>query len=201
MSLKDDFQPGICLDSNGEQYIRTKSQKNILYIFQLDWYLTPLYSLVCMVVGVFDIRIIRLESTIAIVIVVVSISLIFSSFVNALYAMPDHSTGNATTQPLAKDNGTTSNTPSVLRLSSVPSNNGTLSKSEPSTNTKDNTNAATGSNSGTFDTHHGTSVSTGSTTGSTTGNHHKDNSNSHDLAQKIINKIKQKLKVGDVPFP
>ena len=155
--------------------------------------------------GVFDIRIIRLESTIAIVIVVVSISLIFSSYVNALYAMPVHSNGNATTQPLTKDNSTTSNTPSVLRLSSVPSNNGTLSKSDSSTNTKDNTNAATGSNSGTFDTHHGTSVSTGSstgsTTGSTTGNHHKDNSNSHDLAQKIINKIKQKLKVGDVPFP
>jgi len=148
-------------------------------------------------VGVFDIRIIRLESTIAIVIVVVSISLIFSSYVNALYAMPVHSNGNATTQPLTKDNSTTSNTPSVLRLSSVPSNNGTLSKSESSTNTKDNTNAATGSNSGTFDTHHGTSVSTGSTTG----DHHRDNTNSHDLAQKIINKIKQKLKVGDVPFP
>ena len=147
--------------------------------------------------GVFDIRIIRLESTIAIVIVVVSISLIFSSYVNALYAMPVHSNGNATTQPLTKDNSTTSNTPSVLRLSSVPSNNGTLSKSESSTNTKDNTNAATGSNSGTFDTHHGTSVSTGSTTG----DHHRDNTNSHDLAQKIINKIKQKLKVGDVPFP
>ena len=147
--------------------------------------------------GVFDIRIIRLESTIAIVIVVVSISLIFSSYVNALYAMPVHSNGNATTQPLTKDNSTTSNTPSVLRLSTVPSNNGTLSKSESSTNTKDNTNAATGSNSGTFDTHHGTSVSTGSTTG----DHHKDNTNSHDLAQKIINKIKQKLKVGDVRFP
>ena len=147
--------------------------------------------------GVFEIRINGLESTIAIMIVVVSISLIFSLCVNALYGMPDHSTGNATTQPLTKDNSTTSNTPSVLRLSSVPSNNGTLSKSESSTNTKDNTNAATGSNSGTFDTHHGTSVSTGSTTG----DHHKDNTNSHDLAQKIINKIKQKLKVGDVPFP
>ena len=110
--------------------------------------------------------------------------------------MPVHSNGNATTQPLTKDNSTTSNTPSVLRLSSVPSNNGTLSKSDSSTNTKDNTNAATGSTSGTLDTHHGTSVSTGST-----GDHHRDNTNSHDLAQKIINKIKQKLKVGDVPFP
>ena len=147
--------------------------------------------------GVFDIRISRLESTIAILIVVVSISLNFSSYVNALYAMPIQSNGNATLQPLTKDNSTTSNTPSVLRFSSVPSNNGTLSNSESSTNTKDNTNAATGSNSGTLDTHHGTSLSTGSSAG----DHHKDNTNSHDLALKIINKIKQKLKVGDVPFP
>jgi len=138
-------------------------------------------------------------------IVVVSISLIFSLCVNALYGMPDHSTGNATTQLLTKDNSTTSNTPSVLRLSPVPSNNGTLSTSEPSTNTKDNTNTLTASNSGTVQTHQGTSVgTTGSTTGSTTtssSDHHKDNAHSHDLAQKIKNKIKQKLKVGDVPFP
>jgi len=73
-------------------------------------------------------------------------------------------------------------------------NNGTSSTSEPSINNKADTNSATGSNSGTAHTHHGTS------TGST-GNHHNDNTKSHDLAQKIINKIKQKFKVGDVPFP
>ena len=141
----------------------------------------------------FDIRLRRLESTVAIMILLVSISWIFSLHVNALYAMPDHSTVNATSQPLTKDNSTTSSAPSVLHLSSVSSNNGTSSTSGPSTNNKADTNSATGSNSGTTHTHHGTSTSTS--------NHHNDNSKSNDLAQKIINKIKQKFKVGDVPFP
>lgn len=149
--------------------------------------------------GVFEIRINGLGSTIASMIVVASIGLIFSSCVNALYGMPDHGTSNSTTP--SKDNSTISNTPSVLRLSPVQSNNGTLSTSGPSSNTKDNTNTLTASNSGTVHTHQGTNVaSTGSTTGSSS-DHHKDNANSHDLAQKIINKIKQNLKVGDVPFP
>jgi len=175
--------------------IRTKSQKYILDIFQLDWYLTPLYSFVIRLLWrVFDIIILRLESTVAIMILLVSISWIFSLHVNALYATPDHSTGNATSQPLTNDNSTTSSAPSVLHLSSVPSNNGTSSTSEPSTNNKADTNSATGSNSGTAHTHHGTSTSS-------TNNHDNDNTKSHDLAQKIINKIKQKIKVGDVPFP
>lgn len=138
-------------------------------------------------------RLRRLESTVAIMILLVSISWIFSLHVNALYAMPDHSTVNATSQPLTKDNSTTSSAPSVLHLSSVSSNNGTSSTSGPSTNNKADTNSATGSNSGTTHTHHGTSTSTS--------NHHNDNTKSNDLAQKIINKIKQKFKVGDVPFP
>lgn len=151
--------------------------------------------------GVFEIRIISFESRIVIVIAIILLGFIFSSFVNALYAFPNHSTSNATTTPLTKDNSTTSNTPSVLHMSSVPSNNGTLSTSEPSTNTKDKSNAATGSNSEMFHTHHGTSIgTTGSSTGSSTGSNDY-NTNSHDLAHKIINKIKQKLKVGDVPFP
>jgi hypothetical protein len=127
------------------------------------------------------------------VIAIILLGFIFSSYVNALYAFPNHSTSNSTT---TKDNSTTSNTPSVLHMSSVPSNNGTLT-SEPSTNTKDKSNAATGSNSEMFHTHHGTSIGT---TGSSTGSGDQ-NTNSHDLAHKIINKIKQKLKVGDVPFP
>ena len=133
-----------------------------------------------------------------IVIAIILLGFIFSSYVNALYAFPNHGTSNATTTPLlTKDNSTTSNTPSVLHMSSVPSNNGTLSTSEPSTNAKDKSNAATGSNSEMFHTHHGTSVGTiGSSTGSS-----DHNTNSHDLAHKIINKIKQKVKVGDVPFP
>jgi hypothetical protein len=141
-------------------------------------------------------RLRRLESTVAIMILLVSISWIFSLHVNALYAMPDHSTVNATSQPLTNDNSTTSSAPSVLHLSSVPSNNVTSSTSEPSTNNKADTNSATGSNSGTTHTHHGPSTSSTSTS-----NHHNDNTKSNDLAQKIINKIKQKFKVGDVPFP
>jgi hypothetical protein len=149
---------------------------------------------------------------VAIMILLVSISWIFSLH-NALYAMPDHSTGNATSQPLTKDSTTTSSAPSVLHLSSVPSNNGTSSTSEPSTNNKADTNSATSStsepstnnkadtnsaissNSGTAHTHHGSSTS------STSNHHHNDNTKSSDLAHKIINKIKQKFKVGDVPFP
>ena len=142
-------------------------------------------------------RLRRLESTVAIMILLVSISWIFSLHVNALYAMPDHSTVNATSQPLTKDNSTTSSAPSVLHLSSISSNNGTSSTSEPSTNNKADTNSATGSNSGTTHTHHGTSTSTSTSTS----NYHNDNTKSNDLAQKIINKIKQKFKVGDVPFP
>ena len=67
--------------------------------------------------------------------------------------------GNATSQPLTNDNSTTSSVPSVLHLSSVPSNNGTSSTSEPSTNNKADANSATGSNSGTAHTHHGTGTS------------------------------------------
>jgi hypothetical protein len=140
-------------------------------------------------------------------ILLVSISWIFSLHVNALYAMPDHSTVNATSQPLTKDNSTTSSAPSVLHLSSVSSNNGTSSTSGPSTNNQADTNSATGSNSGTTHTHRGTNTSTSTSTSSSTSstsstsNHHNDNTKSNDLAQKIINKIKQKFKVGDVPFP
>ena len=120
--------------------------------------------------------------------------------------MPDHITGNATIQPPNKDNSTISNTPSVLRLSPVPLNNANNndnsvslpSTSEPSTNNKGDTNVAThdtSSNSDTHRTQHSTS------TDSSNSNHHKDNNNSYDSSQKIINKIKQKLKVGDIPFP
>src|SRR4029077_19410648 len=147
--------------------IRTKYQKYILDNFQLDWYLTPLYSFVIRLLWrVFDIRILRLESTVAIMILLVSISWIFSLHVNALYATPDHSTVNATSQPLTNDNSTTSSVPSVLHLSSVPSNNGTSSTSYPSTNNKADTNSAIGSNSGTAHTHHGTSTSSTSSTSS-----------------------------------
>ncbi|HET7147280.1 MAG TPA: hypothetical protein VFI73_02165 [Candidatus Nitrosopolaris sp.] len=108
--------------------------------------------------------------------------------------MPDQGIGNATSQTLTKDNATTASAPSVLHLSSVPSNNATSSTSEPSPHNNADTNSATGSNSGTSHTHHSTSTSS-------TNTHHNDNTKSHDLAKQIINKIKQKFKVGDVPFP
>jgi len=157
-------------------------------------------------VGVFNITFTRLKLTDAIMIILLSISSIFSLHVNTLYAMPVNGTGNATTQPPNKDNGTTSNTPSVLRLSPVPLKNANINNNsvslpppaEPSTNNKGDTNAAThdtGSNSGTHRTQHSTSFDNSNS------NHHKDNNNSYDPAQKIINKIKEKLKVGDIPFP
>jgi hypothetical protein len=44
-------------------------------------------------------------------------------------------------------------------------------------------------------THHNNEMNSGSSA------HHEDSSNSISLAQKIIKKIKQKFKAGDVPFP
>ena len=132
-------------------------------------------------------------------IILVSIISIFSLHVNTLYAVPDNGTGNTTTQPLTEDNNSTSNTPSVLHLSplnNTNTNNNALSTatSESSNGNNANSNAFThdtSSNSAAHHTHYGTSR-----------NQHKDNSNnSHDLTNKIINKSKQKLKVGDIPFP
>ena len=119
--------------------------------------------------------------------------------------MPDHSSRNATTQPLTEDNSS-SNTRSVLHLFTVPLANDTNSKNNslfpPSTpgpsNIKPTSNAAnydTSSNSGTHHIHRGNIVT------SSSDNHHKDKNNSHDLGQKITKDVRQKLKVGDIPFP
>ncbi|MGB6591123.1 MAG: hypothetical protein WBE68_06415 [Candidatus Nitrosopolaris sp.] len=114
----------------------------------------------------------------------------------------DTSLSNSTTQTLTEDNNNTSNTPSVIRLSplillnNTNTNNNTLSTatSESSNGNNSNSNAFThdtSSNSVTNHAHYGTGR-----------NQYKDNSNnSHDLTNKIINKSKQKLKVGDIPFP
>ena len=136
-----------------------------------------------------------------IIIILVSISSIFSLHVSTLYAVPNNDTSNSTTQTLAEDNNSTSNTPSVLRLSplillnNTNTNNNTLSTatSESSNGNNSNSNAFTHdtSNSVTNHAHYDTGR-----------NQYKDNSNnSHDLTNKIINKSKQKLKVGDIPFP
>jgi hypothetical protein len=131
-------------------------------------------------------------SNVPIILVLLSFSWIFSLRVDFLYAMSDLNAVNTTTQPLTNDSSTTSSVPSVLHLSPVPVNNGTTT-SQPSTNNKADTNVDT----------HDTGSNSLDTSGSTmsTSNHHKDNTNSHDLAHKIINNIRQKFKVGDVPFP
>jgi len=139
-----------------------------------------------------------------IMIILVSTSPIFSFHPNTLYAAPANATrsDNATTQTIAKDNNNTSTTPSVILLSPVPLNrtnvdNNTLSSttSESSNGNNANPNAPihdTGSNRGTHHTHDGASSI----------NQHKNSSNkSHDVVHKILNKIKHKLKVGDIPFP
>ena len=120
--------------------------------------------------------------------------------------MPDHSSRNATTQPLTEDNSS-SDTPSVLHLVTVPLNNDTNNKNNspfpPSTpgpsSIKPASNAAnydTSSNSETHHIHRGNIATT-----SSSDNHHKDKNNSHDLGQKITKEVRQKLKVGDIPFP
>ena len=124
----------------------------------------------------------------------VSISWISLLHVNTIYGMPDQGTGNATTQELTKDNSTTSNTPFVLRLSPIALNNtnssdnplSAPSTSEPPTSKKVDSNASlhdSGSNSRTDHIHH------------------KDHNNSDGLGLNITKKVKQKLKVGDIPFP
>jgi hypothetical protein len=128
-------------------------------------------------------------------IILVSIISIFSLHENTLYAVPNNGTGNTTTQPLTEDNNSTSNTPSVIHLSplnNTNTNNNALSTATSESSNGNNANSNdTGSNSATHHAHYGTSR-----------NQHKDNSNnSHDLTNKIINKSKQKLKVGDIPFP
>ena len=127
-------------------------------------------------------------------IILVSIISIFSLHENTLFAVPNNGTGKTTTQPLTEDNNSTSNTPSVLHLSPLNNTNTSniaLSRATSESSNGNNANSSafthdTGSNSA----HH------------TPRNQHKDiSNNSHDLTNKIINKSKQKLKVGDIPFP
>ena len=152
----------------------------------------------------FKVRLTKLKLSVAILTVLVTTIWISSSLVNTVYAMQDHSSRNSTTQPLTEDNGS-SDTPSVLHLLH-PLANDTNSKNNslfpPSTpgpsSIKAASNAAnydTSSNSGTHHIHRG-NIAT-----SSSDNHHKDKNNSHDLGQKITKEVRQKLKVGDIPFP
>jgi hypothetical protein len=153
----------------------------------------------------FKVRLTKLKLDVAILTVLVTTIWISSLLVNTIYAMPDHSTRNATTQLPTEDNST-SDTPSVLHLVTVPLNNDTNSENNslfpPSTpgssSIKPASNAAnydTSSNSGTHHIHRGIIAT------SSSDNHHKDKNNSHDLGQKITKEVRQKLKVGDIPFP
>jgi hypothetical protein len=156
-----------------------------------------IYKVHTKVMGLFNVKHTKSKLMEVIIIILVSISSIFSFHVNTVYAVPDNGSGYATAQALAKDNNNTSNTPSVIRLSpgtNTDSNALSPTTSESSNGSNANPNASI-QDTGSIRTHH-------THDGSSSGNHHKDNSNkSHDLAHNIISKIKQKLKVGDIPFP
>lgn len=132
---------------------------------------------------------------------VIMIITIFSLHVNTLYAVPNNDTSNTTTQTAIDNNNGTANTPSALRLSplillnttNTYNNTSSTAASESSNGNNSNSNAThdTSSNSVTHLTHHGAGR-----------NQYKDNSNNSDgVTNIIINKSKQKLKVGDIPFP
>lgn len=157
----------------------------------------PLYrSVLCYSWGVFNIRLSSLK--LSIMIVLVSISLLLIQ-VKTLYALSNHG--------ILSDNSTSPN-PSVLRLSPAPLNgsNSVLPSSTSSTPTgpKSDTNTTDhGTTTGSFPTHGGTNIDSASTISSTSTHtdHQKKDSDSGLFAQKIISKIKQKFKVGDIPFP
>ena len=177
----------------GISQYRTMSYKYILDIFRLDWCLTPLYrSVLSYSWGVFNIIPTRLK--LSVVIVLVSTCLLAIQ-VNTLYAL--------SITRILTDNSTSPN-PSVLRLSPAPLNSSdtvppssTLSTpTGPKADTHSGTNIDSTSTSSASGSGSGTSSS-----GSTSSDHQKKDSDSGVTAQKIINKIKQKFKVGDIPFP
>ncbi len=93
------------------------------------------------------------------------------------------------TQSLIKNSNTTTG-PSVLRWSLSPSNSNTTANAESPVNNKADIQAGTGHHL-----HHGNEI------GLSTSDHHEGNTNSMNLAQKIIKKVREKFKAGDVPFP
>ena len=128
-----------------------------------------------------------------IIIILVSISSIFSYHVNTVYAVPDNGSGNAAAQALAKDNNNTSNTPSVIRSS--PEVVLILTTMHSLQQRQNRLTAATPTQMLPYRTPVQTAGRITPMMAPSSGNHHKDNSNkSHDLAHNIINKIKQKSK-------
>jgi cytoskeletal protein RodZ len=160
------------------------------------------------VVGFFNVRPSKLE-LVASVILLVSIWSISSLQVNILHAMPDAKElqlSQITPSP-SNNSSNITNTPSVLPLSSLPLDNSSNSSNSPSPSStlespssnkvfSNDPTHDTGSNSGTHHTHHGISISSSISSISSSIKH-----NSHESTQKIINKVKERLKVGDIPFP
>jgi hypothetical protein len=127
-------------------------------------------------------------------IVLVSISLLVMQ-VKTLYAL--------SSTRILSDNSTSPN-PSVLRLSPAPLNgsDSVPPSSTPSTPTGPKADTHSGTNLDSTSTSSASGSGSGtSSSGSTSSDHQKKDSYSGVPAQKIINKIKQKFKVGDIPFP
>jgi hypothetical protein len=148
----------------------------------------------------FNVRPSKLE-LVASVILLISIWAISSPQLNILQAMPDPKKlqlVQITSSPSNNDSNLTS-TPSVLPLSFPLDNSNNSSNALSPSSTLESSSSDkvfsndpthnTGSNSGTHHIHRGISISS------------NIDHNSHDRTQKIINKVKQKLKVGDIPFP
>jgi len=166
------------------------------------------------IVAFFNARLSKLE-LVASAILLVSLWHIFSAQINTLQAMQDSKLQLAQITSSASNNNNDSNsnttstsTPSVLPLSPVPLNNSSISSNLPSPSSKLGSSSSnkvfsndpthdTGSNSGTHHTHHGISISSSSSSSSSSSIKH----NSHDTTQNIINKVKERLKAGDIPFP
>ena len=131
------------------------------------------------------------ESVAITLIILFSTCLVFSLHKFALYASPSLSEINQT-RFLLKNNNSAAD-PSVLRWSLSPTSNSTA-KSESPGDSKPDLQAVTGQ----YQSHHphrGNEMNLG------TSDYHADNTNSISLAQKIMKKVKEKFKAGDVPFP
>jgi len=142
-------------------------------------------------VKIFGLYFTRLE-TLAVTLIILFFACLFFSLHQVAYATSSFSETNGT-RSLFKNNNNTTNVPSVLRWSLSPSGNTTTSAELPG-NGKSDQLAGTGPYKADH-THHSSEMNLG------TSDHHDDSSNSISLAQKIIKKIKQKFKAGDVPFP
>ena len=133
----------------------------------------------------------RVESVAITLIILFSTCLFFSLHKFALHAMLSISEINQT-QSLFKPNNSTAD-PSILRWSLSPSSNTTANSGTPDNNKAD-IEAGIGEYK-THHTHHSSDMNLG------TSDSHGDNTNSISLAQKIVKKVKEKFKPGDVPFP